>query len=741
MKKIFKIFLIGIFLISILISVYASRAIDFSRDEFLFLSAQEINPTRFYYVDTDNTAVEFYTIYNSGTKKEWLSIDEVNPHIKDAFIATEDRNFYTHPGFDAKRTFLAALNSLFHFRSRFGASTITQQLIKNISGDSQNTLKRKIDEILRATNLEKNHTKDEILELYLNIVPMGNGISGVSLASKYYFGKDQSELSLAESALIAGITNAPSRYNPFASLEGSCDRRDVVLYSMLDAGYISDSAYKQAIKEKVDLNKSRNYFEAVYPWFVETVCNDFCADYSKKHNISESAVRMMILNGGLEFYTTMDIEVQTVLESYFENPDNLTVDDNLKLAMAVYDSRSGYLRGIIGDKGKKSGNRIISNAETLIMPGSSIKPLSLYAPIIESGKYNWASIFDDSPVSFVEKDGEIFEYPRNYPRVYEGGISLHDALCASKNTVATRIFNTLDKNKLYRDLKNKLHFDTLVENQKSSSGAVLSDIALAPLALGQLTNGVSLRALTEAYSVFTHEGDYFEGISYTSVCTSHGEILYENEQKQNGVFSRNTAQITALMLADVTEMGTAKRITLGSLVDTAGKTGTSGNDLDRLFIGFTPYYLAGIWCGYGDSKTAIGHMEKSHLVMWDEVMHALHATSVCDGEELDTFNRNKLLYLPYCSDSGMLVSDACQYDIRGQRVAYGYFSEGNVPKGECDKHVICYFNQRDGKIYDYCEDELSYTKIALLDVKIRDMPIDVKIADEEFSYHKRKEYG
>ena len=320
--KIIKFLIASVLVLTVALSIYVYIGIDFSRDEELFNSSREINPTRFYYINENNESVEFYTIYNSGTKKEWLKIEEINPYIKSAFLSIEDRGFYQHSGVDIKRTLLAALNSIFHFQNRFGASTITQQLIKNISGDNEDSIKRKLDEIIRAFYLERNHTKDDIFELYLNIVPMGNGVSGISLASKYYFGKEQSELSLSEAALIAGITNAPARLNPVKNFENSIERRNVVLYAMLDSGVINKSEYEDAISQNIEINESREDFSTVYPWFVETVCNDFVRDYSSEKGLSELAVRTLILNGGLEFYTTMDPNAQKILEDYFEDSSN-----------------------------------------------------------------------------------------------------------------------------------------------------------------------------------------------------------------------------------------------------------------------------------------------------------------------------------------------------------------------------------------------------------------------------------
>ena len=738
MKKFFYRLVIALTLISLAfslaITIYVSRYIDFSVDETLFVNAKGVNPTRFFYIDDNLTPIEFYSIYSSGNKKEWGSFEEINPDIKNAFIATEDRDFYRHNGVNFKRTLLAALNTVFHFQKRFGASTITQQLIKNISGDNENTLKRKINEIIRAIKLERGHGKEEIFELYLNIVPMGNGISGVTLASEYYFGKEQNNLTLAESALIAGITNAPSRYNPINNPKESVKRRNVVLLSMLDSGFISNDEYESAITEELKLNNDIRGLSAVYPWFVETVCDDLCADLLKEKNMSYEASRLLISKGGLEIYTTMDADLQRILDEYFTSAEFLS-DNGLKYAMTIYDSKTMDLKAIVGNKGEKSANRITSYASANIIPGSSIKPLSLYAPILETKKYNWASIFDDSPVSFVEQNGALVEYPRNYPRSYSGNITLADALCYSKNTVAIRIFNLLNKEKVFKSLKNDLGFDSLVDKM-TVNGKTVTDIAPAPLALGQLSVGVSLRKLTEAYGVFINGGIYIDGRSYTRVTNNDGSLLIEKDSETREIFSKSTAQIMTMMLSEVVEKGTASAITLNEIVDTAGKTGTSGGDKDRLFIGFTPYYLAGIWCGYADNATAIGRMEKSHLVIWDEIMHSAHRERLDKNTETEIFKRDTISYLGYCKDSGMLFGESCLYDPRGDRLEYGYFSGDSRPKKICDKHIICYWNN-DGSISDYPLHEQSSVKIALLDISPRDFPIDIYVEDEKYAYRRK----
>lgn len=738
MRKIIKtgiifLSLIG-FVFALFLALYINKNIDFSVDEALFKSTQGVYPTRFFAFDDAGNAVEFYSIYNLGERREWLEYESINENIKNAFVATEDRAFFEHSGVDVKRTAYALFNSVFHVTRKFGASTITQQLIKNISGDNDNTYRRKFDEIIRALHLERNHSKEEIFELYLNIVPMGYGISGVNVASRFYFGKDVSELSLSECALIAGITNAPSRLNPYSNLDLSIERRNVVLLSMYECGYISEKEYKAAKSENVVLNDSRNQFTNIYPWFVEAVCDDVMRDLQEKNGLSQSAARLFLASGGLDVYTTMDMEIQGVLDEIFSDDTFFSKDDKLNCAMTVYDSKSGLLKGIIGNRGEKSASRIKNYARELMIPGSSIKPLSLYAPLLDSGKYNWSSIFDDSPTSFVSNGDETVEYPKNYPRVYKGNITLVDALCDSKNTVASRIYEIINKEKVFKALKGSLKFDSLVEQMTLENGSIITDISLAPMALGQLTRGITLSELTEAYSVFLNDGKYVEGRSYYYVSVSQGQVLLETAKTEKQVFSPESARIMALMLCEVVNRGTAKAINLKYEYETGGKTGTSGGDKDRIFVGFTPYYLAGIWMGYADNKTAIGKRDVSHLEIWDVAMQKIHEVKI-DDDEPEILSREGLLYIPYCKDSGKLYSESCMHDLRGDRLDWGYFTKNNRPTGLCETHIICYYNEKKGKVSRFMLP--GYKKCSLLDIEIRTFPIAITVEDEKYAYNKK----
>lgn len=665
--------------------LYAKKNIDYHSDEELFKKAKEDQTVYYYAYNKSGEISEVYKS-NKNSMSEWTDFDEIGEDLKNGFLSMEDRKFYEHKGVNYKRTFLAVINHIFKVKRSFGASTITQQVVKNISGDNETSIVRKIKEMFRAFNLERNHSKDDIFELYLNIVPMSGNIHGVGAASEIYFNKDPKELSLAEAATIVGITNAPTRYNPYTNPKECIEKRNRVLYAMLDEKVIDDSEYNAAINEPLTLNYGKGNF-GVSSWFVETANEEILNDISEKYNLSKAAAKLML--NGSRVVLTMNSNIQKIMEEYFSDIENLSekFDDGLNYSMVISDPHTGDLLGIIGNGGPKNGNLLFNYATSPVTPGSVLKPIALYAPLLEDGRITWSTMFDDAPVSFTGSEEDAVPYPKNTPDVYEGMIDVNEALKKSKNTVAVRLYNILGAERIFRHLKYDYAFNTLIEKASSSEGGTISDLNIAPLALGQLSYGISLRKLTEAYNVFANEGVLCKGRSYSTVYDKDGAILINKEVNKNRIYSQETAQIMNQLLSGVVSDGTAQQITLKEVVDTAGKTGTSGNDLDRLFIGYTPYYTAGIWCGYGTKNKQVGYNSPSHLKIWDEVMKRVHNEIVLEGytEIIRSFDTSKLVIAPYCSKSGLIPGEMCELDEES-KVKMGYFSYKNAPKNECDYH-------------------------------------------------------
>lgn len=720
-----------------LIVFHVYRGINFEADEKLFENAAEYHSTTFYAnggddgEDYDPVAIEI-----SGTmRKLFYSYDEISPYLKDGFVAVEDKIFYEHKGIDLKRTILAAFNYVFKRENRFGASTITQQVVKNISGDNQLSLKRKMEEIIRAIHIERKYTKQEILEVYLNVIPMSENIYGVGAASRAYFGKEPSDLLPEEAATLIGITNAPTAYNPYINPDACKRKRNIVLSVMHVDGVIDDKQYEDALNSPLKVIGREDREDRIDSWFVETVIDELTVDLASKYNITLSTARMMLLGGGYKVYTTMNPDVQSKLEEYFENENNfpMEISQGLNYAMVVTDTETGDLVGIIGRVGKKNGNRLLNHATTPHIPGSTLKPIALYAPLIDEGKINWATVFDDVPVNFTENNGEYREYPHNSPNVYDGLTTVKDALRNSKNTIAVRLCNLITPREIFNSLKTEFGFETLIEREEN-----LTDIAIAPMALGQLGRGVSLRALTEGYSALSGDGVWRESNSYVYLLDHNGRIVIEKEKEERQVFKRTTARIMNQLLMTVVNDGTAKNITIKEKVNTAGKTGTSGGSRDKSFIGYTPYYTAGIWCGYDTSDRAVMGLTKSHLEVWDEVMTAIHR-DIFEREDIREFSKDGLYKLPYCMDSGGLFSDSCIYDPRGNRQEYGYFTEDNQPTGYCDRHIICDYDSETKAIAcPNCPLE-NLVKVSLLNINDRAFPKEIEISDAEFVY--RDIYG
>lgn len=689
--------LIVVFAVSVLcaigaVAAYAYYNVDFDADEELFLAARSGNVTRFYYDRSSSglespaeyEAAEYDSVSGAVEHREWYSYSMIPQNLKDAFIATEDREFYNHQGVNLKRTAAAVLGYLTNRGGGFGASTITQQVIKNISGDNERTARRKLNEIVRAFHLEYAHSKDEIFEVYLNVVPMGEGVAGVGLAAERYFAKEPSALSLAECATLVGITNAPTRYNPYLNYDACLKKRNVVLRSMLECGYISEDEYTRAIEEPIALTERTTNSSRVYSWFTETVCDELIADLMREYSYSYEAARILVFNGGLSVYTTVDPQIQAALENCFEDVGNLPpeVAHGLEISMVVTNNRAD-LCGIIGAQGKKSANRLLNYATVPHPPASALKPLALYAPLIESRQITWSKIVDDSPVEIYEgEDGSIIEYPHNSPDVYSGEITVADALARSKNTVAVRLYKMLGAEKIYKNLTQKYGFDTIVRSETTSNGARVTDLAVAPLALGQLSYGVTLRKLTEAYTAFPSEGELSHGRSYVLCLDSQGKELIKKERDTTRVFSVECAQIMNQMLSRVVGVGTASAITLDEIIDTAGKTGTSAGSKDKIFVGYTPYYTSGIWCGYRDKSKSFA--SSAHLGLWDEVMKEIHEIKLHNLDFANSFATDRVSRIAYCKDSGLRFSPDCA-DSEYNSLEYGFFIKGTEPQGVC-KH-------------------------------------------------------
>ena len=622
------------------------NSVDYSMDEELFEMAKGSRTTRFFYnaAQSEKTSghlqnfgdLSFALTKTPEEKTEildgyfaaeyegqkiagaedavWCALDKIPAHLQNAFIAIEDKRFFSHSGVDVKRTLAAVANYFFGYESRFGGSSITQQLIKNISADNELTAERKMREICRAIRLETLHSKEEILELYLNIVPLSEGCVGVGAAARTYFGKEPCELTLAEAASIAAITNSPARYDPYREPENNRARRDVILSEMRAQGLIGEEEYQAACREELSLVPLKPRTETHCNWYTETVLSDVIRDLEEKKGLSHEAAVHLTLYGGLSVYTLVDPDVQNTLDEYLTDASRLpsACANGMQMAMTVIDPQTGALLGTVGGALQKTGDRILNCATALRAPGSVIKPLSVYAPALEEGIITYASVFDDVPLRFIGEGSGTVVWPKNSPAVYSGLTDLPHAVALSKNTVAVRVFEKLGAERSYAYLAGRLGISSLVRGRHTGDGRKLTDLASAPLALGQLTDGASLNELTAAYGAFANGGVFCAPRSYVLVLDGRGEVLLENPAKEKRAFSETTAYLMTELLRGTVEYGTASEIRLDGQIDLAGKTGTSGEGRDKWFIGYTPYYVCGIWCGYPDGKTAVPTESRGH---------------------------------------------------------------------------------------------------------------------------------
>lgn len=602
-------------------AIYISKNIDTEIDDELISMIYSDGVTEFYCFDYEDRGAGLHNAkrinnayFDSGIKYKYVPFDKIPNDLVNAFIAVEDKRFFDHNGIDILRSGSAAMNYVFG-SGDFGGSTITQQLVKNLTGNDEITVKRKIREIFSAIDLEKKYDKTEILEMYMNIINLSHGCRGIGAAAEYYFSKDPTELTLAECATIAAITNNPSVYDPIKHPENTLQRRDTVLKCMLDQGYISDYEYREGINSSLELNvNSEKHSRGINSWYIDMVIDDVINDLSIKYNVDKKTASLMLCNGGFKIYTAVDMKIQGILEDYYTNIYNFPIDDDGNLpqsSMIVIDPYNGDILGVAGAVGIKDGNRLQNYAtKTKRPPGSTIKPLSVYTLAIEEGIINWSTIFDDSPVK-VENGRP---WPQNVTRSYLGEVDIQYAIEHSLNTVAVKILDIIGNEKALTFLKDKLFIESLDENKDNGS---------ASLALGQPTNGVTLRELTAAYSIF-QEGIMSKPRSYYKVTDMSGVVILDNAPTQKDTVSRETAAVMTKLLETVVDTGTAAgKVSLDKKVDVAGKSGTTQNNYDRYFIGYTPELLAGVWMGYDYPKDLSVFGGNVSVYIWDEVMERI----------------------------------------------------------------------------------------------------------------------
>lgn len=643
-----------------------------------------LNLTSFVYATDPKTGetVELEKLYDTENRI-WVSSGEIPENLKNAFVAIEDERFYSHKGVDIKRFTGAVFQYVTHKgNSRYGGSTITQQLIKNLTKDDDYSSKRKIREIYRAINLEKQLSKDEILEYYLNTIYLSQKCNGVASAAQTYFGKNVSDLSLAECASIAGITQFPTKYDPLQNPENNKKRQLVILKKMKELGCITTGEYEEAKAEKlVFADKEKDDKENSQSYFTDAAIDQIIADLMDKYDYTKEYASKILYNGGLKIYLSIDTDIQNKLDTVYNADDTFQkrgTGTQPQSSMVVMDPYTGQVKALIGGRGEKEGKRTLNRAtQTLRQPGSTIKPLSVYSPAIEYGLVKPSSVVNDAPVKFGDWA------PRNDDRRFLGKITVAAALRGSRNVPAVKICNYITAEAAFDFLKDNYHISTLVK-EKKKNGKLFTDIGLSQIALGGLTDGVSVLEMCAAYCTFPNGGLYIKPTTYTKVVDNEGKTILEHSEKGQIAISRTTAEDMVDMLSAAVSGGTGTAARLSNM-RVAGKTGTTSSNNDRWFVGFTPYYVGAVWFGYDTPAPLRGYSPNPAAVAWRKVMSEVHKDLPNKKFFADSEGKYSMMV---CADSGMRATPACT-KLKAEVV-----SKSNIIDEYCTKHKYK-FNKND----------------------------------------------
>ena len=575
---------------------------------------------------------------SSDENRIWVDLDATPKNLQNAFIAIEDERFPIHNGVDIKRTLKATLTYFLDKltgkggQASLGGSTITQQLIKNITGDDEQTISRKISEISKAIDLEKKLSKDQILELYLNCIFLSQNCHGVQTAANLYFDKDVSQLNLAECASIASITQNPALYDPFINPDKNKEKQELVLAKMLSLGYITQEEYDEAVNYPLTFSKdtaATKKEEIITSYYVDQVVRDAISRLQEK-GYSESLATKMVYSGGLKIYCAYDPEIQSIVEEYYYNTNNFP-DSSAQSSIVIIDPSDGRVVAMAGGIGEKEASFTLNRAaQSPRQPGSTIKPLAVYAPALDNGTINTSTRVMDKRKSY---DGWV---PRNYSYTYSNSeVGLDYALQQSLNTVPVEIMSDMGIQTSFDFMTQKLGFTTLVEAEEIN-GEIYTDLGYAQLALGGLTHGATNIEMTAAYCIFPNQGVYNKPYTFTEIKNESGETILTGRDSDTTweAIKPETAAIMNRYLNSVVTSGTGRGAALSDGTFTAGKTGTTSENFDRWFIGYSPYYVASVWYGY-DTPASIEMSSNPCIPVWKNVMDKVHSTIKKKNRSID----------------------------------------------------------------------------------------------------------
>lgn len=633
---------------------------------------------------TENLQLTTFIYDKDGNKIEELhgnedrilvEYNDLPKHAINSIIAIEDERFFSHKGVDIKRTAGAIFTYITNNgKSDFGGSTITQQLVKNITKDKESSITRKIREWIRALKLEKVMKKEDIFLAYVNTIYFGEGSYGIEVASKNYFGKSIKDLNIAEAAIMAAAIQSPESTNPYKSEESKnrlLDRQKVVLNKMLQLGFITQEEFQIAKETNIEFKKSGDITK-VQSYFIDAVIEQVISDIMKKEDVNYQTAKKMIYTNGYKIYTTLDQNIQNSIDSCYER-SNLFVPDAdgnlMQSAMVVIDQKTGNVLGIKGGVGEKTSNLSLNRAtQSYRQPGSCMKPLGAYGPAFEKGILTPNSRLEDAPITIGKWS------PKNYYDSFYGNVSVKDAIAKSMNTPAVRANQRVDKEFAFSFAKNAGLKSLLPEDKDAS-----------PLSLGGLTRGVTPLEMASAYATIANGGMYNEPKFYTKLLNKNGEeYIVKNSEPKKAMKESTAYFLTTCLKAVVEPGGTAYGAVKVGNMGVAGKTGNTNDDYDQWFCGFTPHYTIACWNGYDKNKSINRPYPYYSVRMFNMVMNDISINQ----EVKDFIKPASIVEVEICKSSGLLPTEACRKDYRGSQVIKDWVDLDSIGNRSCDVHEM-----------------------------------------------------
>ncbi len=729
---------------------------------YVFNIADQEQTSYVYYVK-ENGQIERLQEIHTTIDRQWVRFDDIPENLVNAAIAIEDKRFYEHQGVDWITTVKACINMFMGGDSQFGGSTITQQLVKNDTGDKSITVQRKVMEIFRAQFAEKLYEKDTIMEYYLNSIYFGRGSYGVKSAAAEYFGKELESLTIAECASLISITNNPSLYNPFSESEyefrdqGMTTGKDRnryrqlnVLEQMLEQELITQDEYDEAVAQEMVFKtgiapedvweicdnkdcgyagivstfqkEGENYFcpvcgthnavssdasKEVYSYFVDTVIEDVASDlaamngvdWDKADKTTRDEYLLRIQRGGYHIYSTLDMKVQNSIDKIYTDLSQIPKTRSPNQLQSAIVVIDNRTGDIVGMAGGVGEKEVHDGLNRAV--DSELQTGSSQKPLtVYAPAFELGLVGPATVIDDMPLTYNGGNFPKNDNRRYDYKRTIFSGIVSSVNAIAVNTLDMVGFDYSYEFGKEKFGLSTMVDSHVLNSGRVLSDKGYSPLAMGALTFGASVRDMSAAYATFANNGVYREARTYTKVYDSEGNLVLDNTQDSRKILSEKTVNYMNYCLYNAVQGGTGGNAKISGQ-NVAGKTGTTSSNKDRWFCGFTSYYTAAVWCGF-DQPEQIRLYDNSNpaAVLWQKVLKPLHQGL----ERKSLYNGNKFRSVSVCLDSGLIATAACGEDVREiSRTASAYSYAEDIPNGVCNKHEMVECCSGGGVATEWCK--------------------------------------